>query len=734
MSGHLKSRHMHHLLHSCALPRSLLLFAIPAALCPTALLAQETTLLPTIYIEASEAETSDTNNTDDLGYTPLTEASLSARQLLQNRTGTNDTASLLRNISGISLVKTGGVSNLPVMNGFSDDRIRILVDGMALSSACPNHMNPALSYIDPSNVGSATVIAGITPVSMGGDSIAGTILVDSPAPLFGTSEDVSLLAASASTFYRSNGEALSGSVTATMGTDTISMSYTGSGARAKNYEGGGDDGVVRSSEYKSFNHSVTLAARQDNHLVVVTAGQQYIPYEGYPNQYMDMTENRSLFVNGRYEGVLDWGRINARAYWQGVDHEMNFLDDKGGVANGGMPMLTTADNAGYALSASITLKEGGVLRIGNELHVERLDDWWPPVSSSMMMSPNSFVSINDGKRDRLGTFVEWDAYWGDAWSSQLGIRNDTVWTNTGDVQSYRCGMMCGADNAAAITFNAADHKRSFVNFDLTAVAKYEPDDTMAFEFGYARKSRAPNLYELYAWGRGSMSSRMVNWHGDGNGYVGNLQLDAEVAHTLSATLDFHNEEHSWEVKVTPHYSYVEDYIGVQKIASLANGFSQLQFINHSAELYGFNLSGKTNLWASETAGTGTLIGTLSYVKGRDTTHDQDLYHIMPLNASLKLEEAYGAWLGHVELQGVARKADVDNVQNEVATPAYALVNLGGSYSWKTIRVDVGLDNFFDTAYDAPLGGLSLGDFKATGVLRPVPGEGRSFNIGLTFKL
>jgi len=31
-------------------------------------------------------------------------------------------------------------------------------------------MNPPLSYIDPSEVGGANVIAGITPVSMGGDT------------------------------------------------------------------------------------------------------------------------------------------------------------------------------------------------------------------------------------------------------------------------------------------------------------------------------------------------------------------------------------------------------------------------------------------------------------------------------------------------------------------------------------------------------------------------------------
>ena len=45
-------------------------------------------------------------------------------------------------------------------------------------------MNPPLSYIDPSNVAAVKVFAGITPVSLGGDSIGGTIAVASAAPTF----------------------------------------------------------------------------------------------------------------------------------------------------------------------------------------------------------------------------------------------------------------------------------------------------------------------------------------------------------------------------------------------------------------------------------------------------------------------------------------------------------------------------------------------------------------------
>ena len=95
------------------------------------------------------------------------------------RAATSDTASLLGDVPGVSLYGAGGVSSLPVIHGLADDRLRIKVDGMDLISACGNHMNPPLSYIDPSNVGSIQVFAGITPVSVGGDSIGGAILVNS---------------------------------------------------------------------------------------------------------------------------------------------------------------------------------------------------------------------------------------------------------------------------------------------------------------------------------------------------------------------------------------------------------------------------------------------------------------------------------------------------------------------------------------------------------------------------
>ncbi|HEY0634424.1 MAG TPA: TonB-dependent receptor plug domain-containing protein, partial [Gammaproteobacteria bacterium] len=156
------------------------------------------------------------------------------------RPATSDSANLLRNVPGLNLQGAGGVSSLPVIHGLADDRLRIKVDGMDLISSCGNHMNPPLSYVDPTNVESATVFAGIAPVSQGGDSIGSTIQVESPAPAFAKAGEGVLHEGEVGAFYRSNGEARGGNLAATLASESLSLSYRGSTAEANDYKAGDD--------------------------------------------------------------------------------------------------------------------------------------------------------------------------------------------------------------------------------------------------------------------------------------------------------------------------------------------------------------------------------------------------------------------------------------------------------------------------------------------------------------
>ncbi len=547
----------------------------------------------------------------------------------QQRPASNDTAQLLKNAPGVSIYQAGGVSGLPSINGMNDDRVRVMLNGMVVSSACANHMNPPLSYTDPAQVGSIEVLSGVTPVSKGGDSLGGTVIVESPPPRFASTGGGVETHGSISGYYRSNGNGVSTSATASAASQNVAVNYSGAWSKAGNYDDGrGRD--VASTEYEAQNHNVQLSVRNGGDLFIVQGGLQYIPYQGYANQRMDMVNNESWNLNSRYVGKFGWGKLDARAFYHSVDHEMNFLDDKkyNTAMPRNMPMLTDGADAGYSVKAEINATDTDVIRIGNEFHHQSLDDWWPATMGGMpsMMGPNTYVTLNDATRNRVGTFIEWEKQWDRALSTLLGVRHDVVWSDTGNVQGYNNapGGMAGVYAADAAAFNARNHNRIDNNIDVTALARYEPDHAGMFELGYAMKSRAPNLYERFAWSKppAQMAMNMIGWFGDGNGYTGNLDLVSETAHTVSLTAGWHDRKNGdWNFKVTPYYTYVQDYIGVRKlgdsIGAAHAGFVNLEFANHDAELYGVNISGSMPLHVSPAFGRFAVTGVAAYVHGEN---------------------------------------------------------------------------------------------------------------------
>lgn len=686
---------------------------------------------------------------------------------------TSDTATLLSDEPGVSLYRAGGVSSLPAIHGLADDRIRTKVDGMDLISSCANHMNPPLSYIDPANVESIQVFAGISPVSLGGDSIAGTIQVNSATPEFAQAGEDLLIKATLGSFYRSNNDARGMNLSTSVANDKVYMRYTGASVEANNYIAGdkfkpagiaarnmsanrtkdrgwieGDE--VGSTAYKSRNHALAFGMRHENHLVEFKLGLQDIPYQGFVNQRMDMTGNEAEQYNLSYKGHYGWGALEARAYHEHVRHNMQFGNDKlfwygGGAIAGmvpGMPMDTEGKTTGVNLKSDIYLSENDTLRVGAEYQRYRLDDYWRASPPSPMMSPNTFWNINNGERDRYDIFAEWDANWSAQWFSQLGVRSSTVKMDAGKVQGYNIPMY----GAAANTFNTADRTNTDNNIDITALARFTPDAEKTLEAGYAMKTRSPNVYERFAWSNSNtMVMNMNNWVGDGNGYVGNLNLKPETAHTVSATASWHDAaQQRWQFKATPYFTYVDDYIDAVSCASVGktcatrpDGFVNLSLGNQSARLYGIDVSGKISLSSGNGFGSFNATGALNYIRGKNNTTDDDLYNIMPLNVKLGLEHQLGGWKNRIEAKLVDSKDNVQAIRRELKTAGFTLFNFYTSYDWKHARLDLGVENILDKHYYDPLGGVYLGQGTTMGTDIAhgvsVPGMGRSVNVGLTLK-
>ena len=695
---------------------------------------------------------------------------VNTNNLAPMRAATSDTASLLRDVPGVTLYGAGGTSSLPSIHGLADDRLRIKVDGMDLIASCPNHMNPPLSYLDPTNVGMLKVYAGITPVSVGGDSIGGTIIANSPATNFAAPGQGVLTTGEIGGFYRSNGDAYGGNLAATLATENLSLTYTASSAQSDNYKAAGDfknfdatgrpgqtlpRNEVGSSAYETRNQTLGFAMKGGNHLVEAKFGYQDVPYQLYPNQRMDMLGNTQKRFNLRYLGQFDWGSLEARAYYERVDHYMNFGPDRQfqyGTAPG-MPMNTKGKTTGATIKAEINLTEQSLLRLGGEYLHYTLNDWWPP-SGTGGMAPYDFLNVNNGKRDRAALFGEWEKQLSPQWLTLLGVRYERVTTEAGLVHGYNTntyptvgGMsMMNQTNDAAKFNTSADRDQTDNNWDMTALARYKADATKDIEFGFARKVRSPNLYERYAWSTAGMMTIMNNLVGDGNGYVGNPDLKAEKAHTLSATFDWHATDRNWELKATPFYTRVNDYVDAIRCKSGActaanstatNEFVVLQYTNQSAELYGLDISGRVPL-AKTGVGEFGFKGLLNYTHGKNRDTGGGLYNIMPINTKLALTHEIGGWNSALELVAAMGKDDVSDVRNEIKTAGYGLTNLRTSYTWKQVRVDLGIENLFDKFYTLPLGGAYVGQGTTMGINSVpwgigVPGMGRSIYAGFNLK-
>lgn len=713
---------------------------------------------------------------------PTGAETLSGRLLRDKRTASSDTARLLEDMPGVSTYGAGGLSSLPSIRGLADERIRISVDGMDLMSACPNHMNPALSFIDPSKVESIAVFAGITPVSEGGDSIGGSIQVKSARPVFAPANGGTIASAKLGMFSRSNGDGRGTSVDVSIADSRLHLRYTESRSESDNYHAAGPfkkPGIwqllgqrsisateVASSGYRgSRNRDAGVALTWGSgSLLQFNVAEQRLDYSGFPNQRMDMISstpdpanpggyvidestpsnvNRSF--NLRYVGRHDWGELEARLFRQQVRHHMDLNQDR--FFGMFMPMKSDSTTVGGVIKATLPLGDRHLMRVGGDFQNYRLDDWWPPIGLFPgAMCCNDFQNIRDGRRDRMSVFAEWEAEWNPQWLTLLGTRGSLVHADAATVQGY--SPLYAAD---AARFNNLDRSRNDSHIDLTALTRFTPDAKQTYEAGIARKTRSPSLYERYPWSAFPMAALMNNFVGDGNGYIGNPDLKPEVAHTASFSAAWHDpDKERWDVKASAYVTHVTDYIDAQRCpttlspqctalnSTATDRYVILQYANQRALLHGADISGSSLIGRIPAVGTFYLSGTASYVDGKNLTTGDKLYHLMPLNAKLALQHRTELWTNTVELHAVSEKSEVSQVRNEVTTPGYTLLNLRSSISWKFARLDIALENALDRFYLLPLGGayVGQGNSMTTGGIpwgMVVPGRGRSLNLALNLE-
>ena len=654
------------------------------------------------------ASSQDLRTVDIEGVSPIIES---------HSVGTS--ADFLSNFSHIEIRKNGGLADTPSIQGLANDRVNIKIDGTIMTNSCPNHMNPALSFVHPDQVVGIESFAGLDPVSNGGDNIGGSVLVRTKKIKFTQELESSLRLR---TFYKSNNFNSGAALNTHLSTGHYYFAYEGLQEKAGRYlDGNGKR--LKGTIYEQNNQALTVARKIHEGDISLKLSRSNIPYQGFVNQYMDLLDNRTdkaqLTINKSWDEL----QVELLSSWTNTHHHMNKISSE---RAGNMPMDTRSDE----FNTSLKFKHGPTLQFGLEYFQYRLEDWWDPVAGTGM-GPRSFKNVHHGERDRLGAFIEDTFNKGQRWEVLAGIRTDVVMMNTGKVSGYNDGMNAPVD---AAFFNSQVRAQTDVNVDAILALKYHLHSFHTIESGYARKTRSPNMYERYAWAgtqtAQGMDMRMINWFGDGNGYVGDVDLRPEVAHKFSTKYSF-NDKERLKFELAPFFNYVENFIDANVLRS-NGGINYLQFANEDALLFGFDFNADYSLYAGKSFGDVSLHTLGSYTRGHRVDGKADLYHLMPLNMTLSLRHQLSGWSNELALRMVSHKKTVNQLRLEAETAGYALLDFKTTFKWSKFTWELGVSNILDKDYQMPLAGVDLVNYPAASKTAQF-GMGRSYNTNLVME-
>ena len=705
------------------------------------------TIIVTIPLHAAE----------ELQPISVTDSVLEDPVRLKSRAIETDVTNLMERVPGGGIHSNGAISGQTYYRGIFGPRMNVLVDDIRINSGGPNWMDPPLHYMPNSLVESFEVERGLDSVSNG--STLGTTVKVTPKSSkftdqdeFTLQSDVEVSAHSADSGYNAGG-------IVGIANKTHRFHISGSRDDGDDYRSG--DGDVDGTEYERDSVGAGYGVQFGAHELSFDARYVSSKDTGTPSLPLDPNFFHTQLYNAKYFGEFNDIGIALEVFHTDVEHQMRNFDLRPAPDFSSLPLPpfadtdrrevdVSSDDSGASLTLSKSLANGeisfGIDGHNADHNATVLDPDVPPF----------FVTnFNNAEEDHLGIFTEWDGTFKQA-SIELGIRVKQVKTDADEVDAQPANLpaasMMGTPPAAVRAlrdrFNSSDRSQEDDLLDLVAKVTFPLSDQLSLVAGYARKSRSPSYIERYLWIPLNVNAGL----GDGNNYIGNVELDPEWSNQFELGLDWANDRAYFSPRA--HYQRINNYI--QGVAVEANMFNMpvigvsggangdatpLQFANVEAEIYGFDTD-----WGYQIDRDWMLTGSASYVRGKRRDVNDDLFHIAPPRASAAITRNFGA--GSVTIEGVvvARQSKISDEltddpgnpnNNNDSTPGYGLINLYGQYtpqSYSNITIQAGVENLLDKEYTDHLNGFNrvAGNGVDIGDRLPGPGINAFFTLGVTF--
>jgi iron complex outermembrane receptor protein len=558
----------------------------------------------------------------------------------------------LKEISGVSLLKSGSTIVKPVINGLHSNRVAVFNNNVKLEDQqwgtehAPN--------FDINSAGKITVIKGASGLQYGGDAIGGIVIVESF-----TSKIDSLFGKTIMT-AESNGRGGTISTSLHKGNfcdwswnaqgsfkyfgDRESPSYvlSNTGNREANFAGDVKY-IGKKYDFSAFYslYNATIGILSASHI-----GNVNDLYNSINNQIPSVIEDFTYNIKNPKQRVQHHlAKLNYNYYLKdgesiGLQYAFQFnnrkeFDIRTGVADTkpalDLDLMTHTFNADYKLSINS----------------------WDFKSGIMGLFQNNAASPNTGVRPLIPSYNKFDAgiyaiadkHLSKNFSIEAGIRYDF---STIEATKYYLKSRWDERNYSPEfqNFIQGDFGNqwltkptfTFHNFSASLGTQYSFGKEYELYFNISRAVRNPNPSEFFSDGL---------HHSSGLIELGDLRLKQEKSNKIAATLQ--KKWSSFKITVNPFLNYIEDYMFLKPSGfetTIRGAFPVWEYEQINALLTGvdFNSEWKINEhWQHKLM--------LSYVNGKDKTNNDAIIDLPPLNLNNRISFNKKDWNNlNIELQ------------------------------------------------------------------------------------
>lgn len=678
------------------------------------------------------------------------------KEFTARRSGSNvDPAKLMNQVPGGAASNNGPLTGQIQYRGMFGPRINVRVDGMLIHGGGPNWMAPPLHHIPAGLMEELVVEQGIPSISTGG-GIGGAATALWKRPDYATGNDWEFTGDTELAFG-SVDEGTSASGIFGISNDSHRFYVVGSQDEGDNYESA--RGEVNATQYERSVYGLGYGFRSGVHELNIGTHKIATEDTGTPSLPMDIDWFETEVWNAAYSTEFNGIGFELRVYGSEIDHGMsNYLlrqapdfsslplppfvgDDKRRV-------LTDSEERGFKLALDWDLR-GGTAIVG----IEGKDATHNATVYDPDFAPFFVNNFNGSDVQSLAYFAEWSANVTNDLYLEAGIRAEDVEMSTGEVDAFPARLVdmnpamwpMGTPPRAVWmlreNFNNSARSNDDNNLDWVLKSRYQANDNLVVELGFAQKSRSPIYQERYLWIPLEANAGI----GDGNNYVGNQNLEPEESSQVELGLDWDFGDFYFSPRF--YQRDVDNYIqgvpatnmAVIGVSANANGDpTPLMFANTDAEFTGVDLTGGFRInanWRFE--------AIASAVKGERKDIDDNLYRVAPDTARLSFYYETAEFAGKLEHVLVANQDrlsatntnDPGNANNSfVSTGGYSLTNLYLSWLMNdNLTISAGAENMFDVDYVDHLTGFNRVINSIVPQGSRMYGQGRNFFARLQYQ-